>query len=58
VFHAEYGEVHVSERGRELGDVGAELGGVDNDDIDDEMLRRDDRREGVRDVLAEEMEDM
>lgn len=57
VYHTLEGEVHVSssERLSEYGDVGAELKGVDIDEIDEDMLRRDDRREGVRDRLAEGM---
>lgn len=60
VYPTVEGEVHVSssERRWEYGDVGAELRGVDIDEIDEGMLRRDDRREGVRDMLAEEMEGM
>jgi hypothetical protein len=54
------GEVQVSsmECLWELGDVGAELSGDDINDLDEHMLRLDDRREDVRDEHAEEMEGM
>lgn len=60
MYHTVEGEVHdsSSERLWEHGDVGAELKGVESDDIDEEILRRDDRREGVRDMLAEETDCM
>lgn len=58
VYHTVEGEEHVSasERLLQYGELGAELKRVDADEIDEEILRCDDRREGVRDVLAEEME--
>lgn len=54
------GEEHetVSVRLWEHGELGGELNCVDADEIDEEMLRRDDRREGVRDMLTEETEGM
>jgi hypothetical protein len=57
-YHTDGGDEHASERVRELGELGAELRGVKADEIDEEMLRRDDRREGVRDMFAEEVEGM
>lgn len=51
------GEVQVSSREclGKPGDVGAELSGDDSSDLDEHMLRLDDRREDVRDEHAEGM---
>lgn len=54
------GEVQVSSREClwKPGDVGAELRGDGSNNLDEHMLRLDDRREGVRDELAEETKGM
>lgn len=60
VYHTVEGDLHVSssEHRCEYDDIDAEFKGVDKDEIDEDMLRRDDRREGVRDTLADEIEGM
>jgi hypothetical protein len=60
VYQTVDGEVHVNSRECrwEPGDVGAELSGDDSNDLDEHMLRLDDRREDARDGLAEETEGM
>lgn len=60
MYHTVEGEVHVSssERLWEYGDVGAELSGVRIEEVDEDVLRLDDRREHVRETLVEDMEGM
>lgn len=57
MYQAVDGEVQVSSREclGKPGDVGAELSGDDSSDLDEHMLRLDDRREDVRDEHAEGM---
>jgi len=57
VYQTVDGEVQVSSREclGKPGDEGAELSGDDSSDLDEHMLRLDDRREDVRDEHAEGM---